>query len=428
MTNQTIPTLSHTFNREYIHSLTVGGENLKTILFIGCNKSGSSREAIKAAENLGYYTVLFTNNPKQFDQRNQYPEVHKMVVVNTEDLQLMRNEIIKLQKIGLEIVTIVSFVDPNVHVASVLCDEFCHNRCSSKAIDIMEDKEKTRNFLKDTPYSPKFQILNQGEEFNGKMNFPIMIKSPKSTGSKDVLFAQNKKQMAKHITFLQAKYPLEPIILEEFIVGPQYLIEVIVMNNEPHILAVIKQDISKGKRYIITGYRVLAAVPEKIKNGLEELCKSIVQKFEIETGYFHVELRLTSKGWKIVEINPRISGGAMNKMIEAAYGINIVEQTLKLFIGETPNFTPTHHTFVYTKYLIVRQKGVLMRVTGKNRAINSQGIYDVYIKPKKGTTLYPPLSMGHRYAYIISQGKSVNEAVNRANQAANKIKFHMKKI
>ena len=401
---------------------------MKTILFIGCNKSGSSREAIRAAENLGFYTVLFTNNPKQFEQRIQYPDVHKMVVVDTFDLKLMREEIKKLQSIDLDIVTIVSFVDPNVHIASILCDEFCHNLCSSKAIDIMEDKEKTRNFFKAATYSPTFRTLQPTEKFTDQMMFPIMIKSPKSTGSKDVLLAQNYNEMKSHISSLKKKYPLEPIIIEEYITGPQYLVEVIVMNSQPHLVATIKQDITKGKRFIITGYRVLATVPEQLKKGLEKLCQSIVRKFEIETGSFHLELRLTNRGWKLIEINPRISGGAMNKMIEAAYGINLVEQTLKLFTGDTPNLTPAYENFVYTKYLIVSKKGILERVTGKNRAITSPGIYDVYIKPKKGTLLIPPLSMGHRYAYIIAKGSTIQEAIQRANRAASEIRFHMRRV
>lgn len=402
--------------------------NLKTILFIGLNKSGSSREATRAAENLGYFTVLLTDNPKQFEQRKQYPDIHKMIFVNTSNFQQMRNEIKKLQAMGLELMTIVSFVDPYVHIASKLCDEFCQNRCSTKAIEVMEDKEKTRDFLKNEPYSPNFQIIQPRENYTGKMKFPMMIKSPKSTGSKDALLAENKNQLSKHIDYLQQKYPEEPIIAEEYIVGPQYLVEVMVIKGQPHLIAVIKQDITKGKRFIITGYRVLAVVPDKIQSSLQDLCQSIVDNFKLKTGYFHLELRLTDKGWKLIEINPRISGGAMNSMIEAAFGINIVEQTLKLFMGKTPDITFKHQHFVYTKYLIVRQKGVLLRVTGKNRAINSQGVYDVYIKPKKGTILHPPLSMGHRYAYIISQGKSISEAVNRANHAAQEIKFHMKKI
>lgn len=401
---------------------------LKTILFIGVNKSGSSREATRAAEKLGYFTVLFTSNERQFEQRAQYVDIHKMVFVDTTDMDAMRSEIIKLQNNGLDLKNIVSFVDPFVHVASLLCDEFCQNLTSSKAIEMMEDKEETRKFLMNEPFSPKFKVIQPNEKFSGKPFFPMIIKSPKSTGSKDVLLASDQKQFTKHLALLQKKYPDDTVITEEYLKGPQYLVEVIVYQHQPHIIAVLKQDITKGKRFIITGYRLLATVPSNLETGLKTLCQTIVDTFDIETGAFHLELRLTSKGWKLIEINPRISGGAMNKMIEAAFGINLVEQTLKLFLGEKPDLQPIHHHFVYTKYLIVRRKGILEKVTGKLRASKSAGVYDVYVKPKKGTLLIPPLSMGHRYAYIIAQGGTISEAVKRANQAARVIKFHMRKV
>ena len=66
---------------------------MKTIIFIGTNKSGSSREAIKAAEKLGYFTVLFTNNEKQIQQRKEYKDVHKMIFVDTHNLEDMKKEI-----------------------------------------------------------------------------------------------------------------------------------------------------------------------------------------------------------------------------------------------------------------------------------------------------------------------------------------------
>ncbi|UZM97127.1 hypothetical protein OL548_17875 [Lysinibacillus sp. MHQ-1] len=48
---------------------------------------------------------------------------------------------------------------------------------------------------------------------------------------------------------------------------------------------------------------------------------------------------------------------------------------------------------------------------------------EVYVKPRKGTFLTPPLSMGHRYAYVIAQGSTLSEARNHATNAAKEIKF-----
>ena len=404
---------------------------MKAIIFISTNKSGSSREAIKAAERLGYYTILFTNKEKQIQQREAYTEVHKMIFINTHNLEDMRGEVSKLLLQGVLIKNIVSFVDPFVHIASVLCDEFCDNITSSKAIEIMEDKEETRKFLKDKKYTPKFLSIKSNESIPTEkiceqFTLPIIVKSPLSTGSKDVLLARGKEQLEKHIEDLRNKNPNETIMVEEFIDGDQYLIEVLVYNSKPYIVAIIEQEITKGKRFIITGYGVLADIPPTIQSEIEEVLHSIITAFEITNGALHLEIRLSKKGWKLIEINPRISGGAMNKMIQAAFGFNLVLETLKLFLGEKPEILPRHKKYVFTKYVIATKKGILEKVTGKKRSKNSPGVVEVYVKPKKGSTLIPPLSMGHRYAYVIAVGSSLEEAKAFANNAAEEIKFHIK--
>ena len=45
---------------------------MKTIIFINSNKTGSSREAIKAADKMGYFTILLTDK-SGFTNRSEYP-------------------------------------------------------------------------------------------------------------------------------------------------------------------------------------------------------------------------------------------------------------------------------------------------------------------------------------------------------------------
>ncbi|MEH7343279.1 ATP-grasp domain-containing protein [Bacillus sp. JJ1532] len=405
---------------------------LKTILFIGTNKSGSSRDAIGAAKSLGFFTVVFTKNEKQMQQREEYTDVHKMIFIDTDNLSEMKEEIKRLKSEGMELKTIVSFIDSYVHIASLLCDEFCKNYFSSTAIQKMNSKEETRSFLMNKSYTPKFIIIKPGEEISfksilSKLNFPVMVKSPNSTGSKDALLAENEEKLKKHTLMLREREPKESIIIEEYIDGNQYLVEAVVYKSKVMIAGIIEQEITKGKRFIITGYGVMAKIPDEIEKGIARVLQSIVNQFGIVNGALHLELRRSKNGWKLIEINPRISGGAMNKMIQAAFGFNLVKETLLLQLGGSPSLVPKHKKFVFTQYLIVSEKGILERVSGKGRARKSPGVVDVYVKPRKGTLLIPPLSMGHRYAYVIAAGESMEEAKSFAKNAVNEIKFHLKK-
>lgn len=405
---------------------------MKTIIFIGSNKSGSSREAIKAAVRLGYFTVLFTNKERQLAQRNEYVDVHEMVMTNTGDLAAMRKEIMNLRAKGNEIMSIVSFVDSNVANALKLCEEFCQNGLSSTTAEIMENKAMTRSALEGLPCSPAYMTVSAGQTADVQAikalnRFPLIVKSSSSTGSKDVLQASSIGQLQQHIRKLHEKDQDDQIIIEEFIEGDQYLVEVIVHEGKIHIAGVIEQEITFGKRFIITGYGVLGIIPVQMRQSLMEVLESIVERLAIRNAALHAELRLTQSGWRLIEINPRISGGAMNKMLQAAFGFDLAEETLKLYLGEQPVLDRKHTHYIFTQYVIVQNKGILEKVTGKNRARKSDGVVEVYIKPKKGTLLIPPLSMGHRYAYVIATGRSMVQAKMLAKRAAKEIQFHLKK-
>jgi biotin carboxylase len=404
---------------------------MKTIIFIGINKSGSSRDAVKAAKDLGYYTVVFTDQEKQIEQRSEYQEVHQLTLVNTINREELIEQISLLRESGNEIVLITSFVASYVRIASALADEFCENLLSTEAISIMENKEKTRTFFSNHSFTPKFKVIRQEMQLpfvlsHRKLNFPVVVKCASSTGSKDVLFASNMRKLENSVVRLQRKTPNETIIIEEYIEGDQYLVEVLVTEGQILIGAIIRQEITKGRRFIVTGYGVLAEVPANLEESLRDVIDTIVSSLNLTTGAFHLELRLVDDSWKLIEINPRISGGAMNKMIQTAFGYSLVEETLKMLVGESPSLVKHTNYFVFTQHLILDQRGILEKVTGKGRAEDTPGVEEVYVKPKVGTYLTPPLSMGHRYAYVIAKGTTMEEAQSIAKQAANEITFHLK--
>jgi biotin carboxylase len=404
---------------------------MRTIIFIGLNKSGSSREAVKAAYGLGYYTVVFTNQEKQIQQRSEYKDVHQLTLVDITQMEEIKKQIHLLQQRGNEIVVITSFVAKFVEIASLLADEYCMNYLSTKAIGIMEDKEKTRTFFAAQSFTPRFMLVTRDLQLpfvlpHNKINFPVVVKCASSTGSKDVLFAESMKELEQSAGELRTKNPRETIIIEEYVVGDQYLVEVLVTNQRVQIGAIIRQEITKGKRFIVTGYGVLAEVPSNIAEDLMEVIETIVSMLEVKNGTFHLEIRLSVEGWKLIEMNPRISGGAMNKMIQAAFGYSLVEETLKMLLGEEPTLEKSTNYYVYTQYIILERKGILEKVTGKRRAMTTPGVVEVYVKPKSGTYVTPPLSMGHRYAYVIARGETLEEAQTIAKQAANEITFHLR--
>lgn len=403
---------------------------IKAIVFIHTQKSGSSREAIKAAERLGYYTILYTKNLKLTLIRKELPDIHFLKICDLFNVEELTKEIQKQRIRGIEICAIVSFVDPYCFTACNLAEMFKINHFSTDAILKMQNKIYSRKVLSQTSYSPHFCILDKTSDLSHiyeeiKEYLPIVIKSPESTGSKDVIKINNYKEFQNGVIQLTEKYNGIPVMAEEFLDGPQYLVETIVYKRKVHIIAVFQQEITFNKRFIVTGYNLLLNSPKEFIDRLESAVIAIINAFNMETGACHLELRYVNGKWKLIEVNPRISGSGMNKMIEAAFGINLVEETLKMALGNEPNLAVKYKKHLFVQHVTVSQTGYLKKVTGKNKALKSPGVIEVYIKPRKGALLRPPLSMGDRYAYVIASGSSEAEAQENAKFAASQIKFHL---
>lgn len=403
---------------------------MKTIVFIGTLKSGSSREAIKATQELGYFTVLLTDNKKQLEQREEYTDVHLMLYCDLHDIRALKITIQELKLKAFDIKAIVSFVDSHVHTACILGDIFRVNCFTTHGVYNIENKLLSRECLRYTEFVPQYKIISPHLEFSKReiINFlPAILKSPRSTGSKDVYKIEDYEEFVEHVKNAQVQHPKESLLMEEYLEGKQYLVEVFVIRGVIQIVAIIEQDIEYiNKHFIVMGYSVLLDYSEEFYKKLKSSVEKIIFLHGLRNGYCHLELRLVNNKWKLIEINPRISGGGMNQLIQAAYGINLVQEIIKHSLNQKPDIEPKYYKNAYIQYVTLNREGILEKVTGKKRALKKKGVLKVYVKPRKGNQVYLPTSLGHRYAYVLAVGENKEEARINAREAIKEIKFVLK--
>jgi carbamoylphosphate synthase large subunit len=143
-----------------------------------------------------------------------------------------------------QICAVISFIDPFVSLAARISVELGLFQLSTDALAIMEDKTRFRDHLKTLAVSPKFTVF-QGEQSiqqcveENQHHLPLILKSPVSNGSKDVLLVETISEFKAGLDYLTKKFPAIPVLIEEYLIGPQYLIEVMVKDG----------DISLNRRY-----------------------------------------------------------------------------------------------------------------------------------------------------------------------------------
>lgn len=392
------------------------------IVFIGASRTGSSMEALAAAYRLGYTVILMTD--RRAFLRWPLEDVQLMYMQSMEE-EMIRQELVQLIQSGRGIEAIISFVDPYVSMAARLSNELCGSVISSDALQLMEDKLTTRLALRNNRASCHFGIVSSTDSRQTAFTYPFIMKNPVSNGSKDVYYIENEESYELAVKRLTNRSPGKQFLAEEFIEGPQYVIEVVVVDTFPIIVAIIQQEISKDYTFIVTAYDVVMDMDESIYRSLWQTVTEIIRDIDLHHGACHFEMRLSQDGWKLIELNPRISGGAMNRMIEEAYGINLVQETIKLYLGAEPDLIRRKQLPVHTSFITINSTGYLVEIDGVKQAVLCTGVVDVQVKPSIGSIMMPPLSMGHRYGYVMAVGESSEAAKERAEHAVELITFYL---
>jgi len=400
---------------------------MKTIVFIGSNRFGTSNEALLIAKEMGYYVVLLIDRKKQdFFEADQLIYIKELF-----NIEKSIEAITKLKGLGYEICACLSFVDPYISYSAKLAKHFGLKELSIDALYTMENKIRFREKLKHLSSSPFYTTIYDEvplDQFIEKYKsfLPLIVKPPSTNGSRDVFFVETGEQLKTAIHFLLQKYPKQSVLVEEYLVGPQYLIEVFVHNQHLNMIGIIEQEFSEDGQFIVIGYHFPALLSEADHKKLVLSVREIIEELELTNGSCHLEMRNINGEWKLIEINPRMSGGAMNQIIKEGTGINLIKEIIELHLGADPSLMKTQNNqYLYARYLTISSCGKLLKIAGEELALKHAGVKYVFTKPLEGKIIATPSTMGHRYACIIAASQSPEEAKTIALAAAMEIKFYI---
>jgi carbamoyl-phosphate synthase large subunit len=162
---------------------------------------------------------------------------------------------------------------------------------SSLALEIGFDKLKTADFLKKEKLP--FPVTHSVEHVDSVGEFPVVMKSRTGSGSSTVSIVKDND------TFVSLKKRNPDFIVQEFLDGNngEYTCGVFRSNSGIIRSIILQRELMGG----FTGYG------EVIKNKeIDKLLHDVAEKMHL-VGSINIQLRLTSKGPVVFEINPRFS-------------------------------------------------------------------------------------------------------------------------
>ena len=212
--------------------------------------------------------------------------------------------------------------------------------------------------------------------------------------------------------------------LEEFLDGEEFDVDILLSEGEK-VYASVTRDLPNP--YLKSGGSQMPPdFPPDKQTEMTDFAEGVLNVLGFMDGAFHVEVKYTSHGPRLIEVNARIGGGPLYELHRWVWGVDLVEQYLMTCLGIPirPQKAPQPNAHLVTSDLICPCSGIitdadfLSAFTSHPRVVRCKTFFkagQVVTGPDRGV----PDSLGEIMVY----GPSVDEASRTLNELLNQVMF-----
>ncbi len=306
---------------------------MKKILLLG----GSDQQviAIETAKRLGLYTILCDYLP---DNPGQYV-ADKFYLVSTTDINKIM-EVANEEKID----GVLAYAsDPAAPTAAYVSEKLGLPTNPFIAVETLCNKELFRNFLRENDFNPpiakgysSMDLLYSDKQM---YTMPLIVKPVDSSGSKGISVVYDWNEIEKAVNYAINFSRKRRFIVEEYIEKKhRYLVggDIFVLDGKIVIWGLLNchRDVNVNPLVPAGKSFPLYLDDDDIKH-IKETLQALIQKLGIKFGALNVELIVDKQNnVRLLDVGPRSGGNMIPELLSMIFGLNIVEMTIKVAMGE----------------------------------------------------------------------------------------------
>jgi len=349
----------------------------KHIAFIESNTTGTGQLFIETARDKGFNPVFITANPNKYSYLSKI--LIQPVILDTKDNDVL---LAFLQTIP-NLKGVFSSSEYYIESAYSLAKSLGLPANSPEVIRACRNKDMLADILSRNHINcPRTLFVESAEALikaldNSKINFPLIVKPSKGTGSIGVRLCYNKDEVLEYVrsqftkTFNNTGQDFGKILIQEYIDGDEYSVETVGTNHEIKIIGITKKYLSAPPYFVETGHDFPASLDTGLQQKIHEIIHASFKALQLMFGPAHTEVRIKEGIPYIIEINPRLAGGMIPKIVKTATGIDLIDATIDLVTGNTPRLVNKFDQYSAIRFFIPKSGGHLKSVNFNYRVANN---------------------------------------------------------
>jgi len=292
-----------------------------------------------------------------------------------------------------------------------------------------------QRFLECGISTPWFSAISNSEELTDFVRAKrslLVLKPVDSRGARGVLLLDENANLAEAFKFSKGHSPSGALILEEFISGPQVSTEAILTKYNSWTPGFVDRNYSKLKDFLPSliedGGEQPSSLSHEDRLKLANLALDAGRSLGVIEGIVKGDMVLSRVGPMVIEVATRLSGGWLSTdQIPLGTGVNLVRAAIYLALGiplEKEKLLSNVSNGVAIRYFFP-EVGVIKSIQGLEGYSKKSWVHKLEVLVPVGGTVSSVKNHTQRAGFVITIGKDRSEAVSRAEEVVNNIKFVM---
>ena len=280
-----------------------------------------------------------------------------------------------------------------------------------------------------SPLSVAVHTLAEALSAVGQLGFPVIFKPARNSGSRGITRigpeGNRREVLAEAFAYALRESRDASVLVEQFVEGPEFSIEILVWNGQPHVLALTDKVTTGAPSFVEVGHSQPSLFAQADQQQIVDAAVRGVRALGIDWSAAHAEVRLSSQGPFLMEIGARLGGDFITtELVPRSTGIDMVAAAIQLSLGEEPDLKPSHPAQGAAIRYFTPTPGVVGQVTGVDTVRLLPGVKVVELSVSSGDQIGVLNSSLARVGHVITEGNTADEAIKNAERALNSIQIN----
>lgn len=380
-------------------------------------------DVIEKAKSMGYYVLAVDGNPKAPGFNVADKAICADIVNEEAMLKIARDE----------------HVDGVIHPCSEVSmavmgrinDELGLSGISREQAICATNKHLMRKaFEKGNAPSPKSILAQDAEDawsrLQNEFDTDAILKPSRNSGSRGI--AKVSRNMDKG-DFIRAYDEAlsesrdHSVLIEQFIEGPEFSIEMIVWQGDIHVLTVTDKKTTGAPHFVELGHNQPSCFSATDVETLKAAAVAGVRALGVNNCACHAEAKLMNGKAYLMEVGARLGGDFIStELTHLSTGIDMVAAAIDVALGVEPDLSAKEEPKGVCIRYFCPKPGKLVSISN-TEVLNNPHVYLWEIYPKEGDVIPAVTSSLCRSGHVIVTEKTPQKAIELAERLIESVKF-----